>query len=406
MKILVINTGSSSIKYELFDMNHDRAVASGLAEKIGEQSSVLTHTGILPGGTSIKKVEEGAIPSHFEGLERIVGLLVDPEQGAIKDKAEISAVGHRVVHGGEAFHATTIIDEKVITAVKENIPLAPLHNPSNLEGIAVAQSIFPEALQVAVFDTAFHQTIPIKAFLYAIPYELYEKHRVRRYGFHGTSHAYVAESAADYIGRSPADLNLITIHLGNGASMAAVKKGKCVDTSMGMTPLAGLMMGTRSGDVDPALLFFLADYLGMSLKDIDALLNKKSGLKGVCGTNDMREVIEKKNTGDKRAKIALDLYTYRIKKFMGAYFAALGRLDAVVFTGGIGENAPYVRERCCAGLKNMGIEMDFDKNNKTLDSIREINSPGSKVKILVIPTNEELKIALETKKVIEDQAGP
>jgi acetate kinase len=248
MKILVINTGSSSIKYELFDMDHHAVVALGMAEKIGEESSLLTHESVLANGESAKKVDEREIPDHHEGLNRIVDLLTDPEHGVVQDKSEITAVGHRVVHGGEAFHSTTIINEKVIEAIKENIPLAPLHNPSNLMGIEVATKIFPDSPQVAVFDTAFHQTIPMKAFLYAIPFEMYEKERVRRYGFHGTSHAYVAEKAAEYLGRPLSELNLITIHLGNGASMAAVKNGKSVDTTMGMTPLAGLVMGTRSGD--------------------------------------------------------------------------------------------------------------------------------------------------------------
>ncbi len=401
MKILVINTGSSSIKYELFDVEHRKVMAGGLAEKIGEESSVLTHKTTLPDGESVEEVHEGAIADYDEGLNRIVDLLVDPEHGVIADKSEISAVGHRVVHGGEAFNSTVIIDEKVVAAIKENIPLAPLHNPANLIGIEVARSVFPDAPQVAVFDTAFHQTIPMRAFLYAIPFELYENDRVRRYGFHGTSHAYVAERAAEYLARPLDELNLITIHLGNGASMAAIKNGKSVDTTMGMTPLAGLVMGTRCGDVDPAVPFFLADHLDMSLKNIDNLLNKDSGLKGICGTNDMREVIEKKDAGEERAAIALDIYTYRIKKFIGAYFAALGSLDCVVFTAGIGENAPYIRELSCRGLSKLGIEIDPARNNKTGNGIIEFSTPGSEVKVLVIPTNEELKIARETKEAIE-----
>jgi len=405
MKILVINTGSSSIKYELFDVDHRKILAGGMAEKIGEESGILTHKMILPNGESTEEVEEGLIADHHEGLNRIVDLLVDPVNGVIADKGEISAIGHRVVHGGEAFHSTVIIDDEVIAAIKENIPLAPLHNPPNLTGIEVAGSIFPNAPQVAVFDTAFHQTIPVRAFLYAIPYEMYEKHRVRRYGFHGTSHAYVSDQAAEYFGRPLGELNLITIHLGNGASMAAIKNGKCVDTTMGMTPLAGLMMGTRSGDVDPALPFFLADNLGMTPKDIDNILNKESGLKGMCGTNDMREVIEKKDTGNERAKTALEVYTYRIKKYIGAYFAVLESLDGLIFTAGIGENAPYIRELSCKGLNRLGIEIDPEKNNRAGNGIREISPSGSEVKVLVIPTNEELKIARETKRVIESEIG-
>ncbi|MBW1901382.1 MAG: acetate/propionate family kinase, partial [Deltaproteobacteria bacterium] len=268
-------------------------------------------------------------------------------------------------------------------------------------GIEVARSIFPDAPHVAVFDTAFHQTIPAKAFLYALPYVLYRKNGVRRYGFHGTSHAYVAERSAEYLGQPLSDLDIITIHLGNGASMAALKNGKCVDTTMGMTPLEGLVMGTRTGDVDPAIPFFLAGHLKMSLDEIDELLNKESGLKGICGTNDMREVLEKRETGDERAEIALDIYAYRIKKYIGAYFAVLGGLHGLIFTGGIGENAPVVRELCCRGLGRLGIEIDEGKNNAAGKGVREINSPDRGVKILVVPTNEELKIAQETKMVIE-----
>lgn len=404
MKILVINTGSSSIKYELFDLDHHKILAGGLAEKIGEENGILTYRRILTNGVSEKDVEEGVIVDHHEGLSRIVDLLVDPERGVIADKDEISAVGHRVVHGGETFNSTTIIDEDVIAAIKENIPLAPLHNPSNLMGIEVAGSIFPNAPQVAVFDTAFHQTIPGRAFLYAIPLEMYERHRIRRYGFHGTSHAYVSGQAAEYLGRPLAGLNLITIHIGNGASMAAVKNGKSIDTTMGMTPLAGLVMGTRSGDIDPAVPFFMADHLGMSLQEIDSLLNKESGLKGLCGTNDMREVIENMEKGDKRAAVALDIYTYRIKKYIGAYFAALETVDAIIFTAGVGENAPLVREKSCQGLGRLGIEIDTSRNAAPGGSIREISTPDSEVKVLVIPTNEELKIARETKEAIENHS--
>ena len=401
MKILVINTGSSSIKYQLFDMERHRILASGVAEKIGEDTSILTHWNVSAKGEDVEKVEEGVIADHLEGMNRILGLLVDPEHGIVGDKSEISAVGHRVVHGGEIFHSPTIIDESVIAAIKENIPLAPLHNPSNLMGIEVAGAIFPDSPQVAVFDTAFHQTIPMESYLYAIPFELYEKHRIRRYGFHGTSHAYVAERAAEYLGRSLGELNLITIHLGNGASMAALKNGRSVDTTMGMTPLAGLVMGTRSGDIDPALTFFLADQLRMSVKEIDDLLNNDSGLKGICGSNDMREVIRKKDAGDDRAEIALKLYCYRIRKYIGAYFAALGSLNAIIFTAGIGENSPYIRENCCQGLHKLGIEIDSERNNKSGKAIREISLASSEVRILVVPTNEELKIAQETEKVIE-----
>ncbi len=400
MKILVINTGSSSIKYQLFDMNRKKALVTGLAEKIAEDTSVLTHNIVNNNGDARKKVENKKIPDHAEGLKRIVELLVDPEWGVIKNKSEITAVGHRVVHGGESFKSSTVIDELVIRAIKENIPLAPLHNPPNLKGIEVAQSIFPDAPQVAVFDTAFHQSIPPKAYLYALPYKLYTKNRVRRYGFHGTSHAFVAETAAEYLKKMYTKLNLITVHLGNGASMAAVKNGKCVDTTMGLTPLEGLVMGTRSGDIDPALPFFLADNLNMSLKDIDRLLNKESGMKGLCGINDMREVEERAEAGDKRSQTALGVYAYRIKKYIGAYYAALGRLDAMIFTAGVGENSPFIRSLCCSDLEELGISIDKEKNEQQCRDIREINISGGKVKILVIPTNEEKRIAQETERII------
>jgi acetate kinase len=401
MKILVINTGSSSIKYQLFEMDEDQVLAAGTVERIGESGSIITHQRRVEDGGFQKTALEGRIANHQEGFQHIMSFLGDPERSVVQDRSEITAIGHRVVHGGEAFHAPVVIDEEVIAAIRENIPLAPLHNPANLTGIELTKEIFPDTPQVAVFDTAFHQTIPVQAYLYAIPYELYEKYKVRKYGFHGTSHAFVAEKAAEYLAKPLEESNLITIHLGNGASMAAVENGQCIDTTMGMTPLSGLVMGTRSGDVDPALPFFLADHLGMTLKDIDRLLNRESGLKGICGTNDMREVIEKKELGDERAKIALEIYAYRIKKYIGAYFAALERLDALVFTAGIGENAPYVRELCCRGLNNLGIEIDLARNGDKGNGIREVNTSSSPVKILVIPTDEELKIAQETRRVIE-----
>lgn len=403
MKILVINTGSSSIKYQLFDMNDNRAMATGIIEKIGESQSTMTHTVFSKTGDGLESIKDDIISNHREGMLKVVALLVHPEYGVIQDKSEIAAIGHRVVHGGEDCQSTTIIDEDVINSIRKNIPLAPLHNPPNLTGIEVAGAIFPEALQVAVFDTAFHQTIPEKAFLYALPCHLYIKEKVRRYGFHGTSHSYVAEKCADYLGKSLSELNLITIHLGNGCSMAAIKKGICIDTSMGMTPLEGLVMGTRSGDIDPAIPFFLAGHLKMSLEKIDTILNKESGLKGICGTNDMREVIDKKNRGENSAQLALDIYCYRIKKYIGAYLAALEYVDGLVFTAGIGENAPYIRYQSCAGLGGLGIEIDHEKNNKSLKGIREINPDKNEIKVMVIPTNEEFKIAQETKKVIETQ---
>lgn len=403
MKILVINTGSSSIKYQLFDMTHEKVLALGLAERIGEDAGVLSHTVILENGEAHEEIIQGVISDHREGLIRIVDRLLDPNYNVIQDKTEISAIGHRVVHGGEAFQTPTIINEGVLSEIKKNTPLAPLHNPPNLAGIAVSRTIFPDSPQVAVFDTAFHQTIPKRAFIYALPYDLYKYSGVRRYGFHGTSHSYVSEKSAEYLERPLRELNLITIHLGNGASMAAIKNGKCVDTTMGMTPLEGLVMGTRSGDVDPALPFFLSGHLKMSLDDIDNLLNKESGLKGICGTNDMREVLERREAGDNRAGIATDVYTYRIKKYIGAYMAVLEALDSLVFTGGIGENSSIIRERCCQGLSRMGIEIDADKNKGPGSGVREISTAESDVRVLIVPTNEELKIAQETEKVLKSQ---
>jgi len=400
MKILVINTGSSSIKYQLFDMAREAPLVSGLVEKIGEDTSVLTHKLIDGNGNGRSKVEQNRIEDHRFGLTRVVELLTDSEYGVIQDKSEIDAVGHRVVHGGEAFQSSTVIDDLVITAIKENIPLAPLHNPPNLIGIEVARAIFPEAPQVAVFDTAFHQSIPRRAFLYAVPYDLYTRNKVRRYGFHGTSHSYVAEAAADFLKKPLEQLNVITVHLGNGASMAAVKGGKCVDTTMGLTPLEGLVMGTRSGDIDPALPYFLSKNMGMTLAEVDGLLNKQSGLKGLCGNNDMRSVEENAGNGDERSTAALEVYAYRIKKYLGAYHAALGRVDAVLFTAGIGENSPLIRRMCCEGLEEMGIDLDEARNDERRKDTREISSPGSRIKVLVVPTNEEKKIALETRRVI------
>ncbi|MDA8135545.1 MAG: acetate kinase [Desulfobacteraceae bacterium] len=405
MKILVINTGSSSIKYQLFDMDDEAVLATGMLERIGEDSGKLTHITLSREGTRTKKVMEGHYPDHGQGLETITALLTDPECGVIRDKSEIFAVGHRVVHGGETFQAPGIIDDAVILEIQKNTPLAPLHNPPNLTGIRTARSIFPESPQVAVFDTAFHQTIPKKAYIYALPYDLYERHRVRRYGFHGTSHAYVAEKTAEYLNQPPGELNLITLHLGNGASMAAIQNGQCVDTSMGLTPLEGLVMGTRSGDMDPAIPFFLANHLNLSLTDIDGILNKESGLKGICGANDMRVVLERAAKGDDLAGLALEVYTYRIKKYIGAYAAVLGRLDALVFTGGIGENAPAVRERCCEGLSCLNIKIDPGKNHQPHDRPRQISPPEAGVKVLVVPTNEELKIARETLKVVMGEAS-
>ncbi len=385
MRILVINTGSSSIKYQLFEMKDESVISSGIAEKIGEEIGILRHR--EDGKEEIRKER---FPDHRSAFILIEEYL---------RRKDISAVGHRVVHGGERLKKSVIIDEEVIKAIKENIPLAPIHNPSNLEGIIISKELFPDIPHVAVFDTAFHQTMPDEAFLYSIPYRLYERYRIRRYGFHGTSHAYILEASASYLGIPKEKANLITIHLGNGASITAIKNGKSIDTSMGMTPLEGLMMGTRSGDIDPAIPFFLMDHVGLRPEEVYRILNSESGLRGICGRNDMREIIELREKGDRMADLAIRMYTRRVKKYIGAYMAILGKIDAIVFTAGIGENSPYIRRKCLEGLDIFGIRIDKEKNRR---NEKEISSEDSSIKILVIPTNEELRIARETKKILEE----
>ncbi len=391
MKILVINSGSSSLKYQLFFMDNSSVLASGLIERIGENISSVTHK------LSNQKIsQERPIANHANAIEIMMDLITSKEVGVISDKSEITAIGHRVVHGGEKFHEPTIIDDATIQAIKENEPLAPLHNPANLTGIIACQKYFGAVPQVAVFDTAFHQTIPSRAFLYAIEYSLYKDHGVRRYGFHGTSHKYVANRGALLLGKNISEINLITIHLGNGSSIAAIEKGKSVDTTMGLTPLEGIVMGTRSGDIDPGIIFYLSRTLHKSLDEIETMLNKSSGLKGLSGTNDMRDLLSQKAKGDFRSELAFHIYTYRIKKYVGAYAAAMGKLDGIIFTGGIGENSSEVREDVCKNLEILGIEIDQNKNNAKSSEERRVESGNSKVPILVIPTNEELQIAKET----------
>lgn len=401
MKILVINSGSSSIKYELFNMEHQQKLISGVIEKIGEEQSILTHRKYHFNGELDEHTQKQQITDHLQGLNYVLQILSDKTLGAIQNKTDISAVGHRVVHGGEDFKETTLIDEKVILAIRNNIPLAPLHNPPNLLGIEVAQKLFPNIPHIAVFDTSFHQTMPIHAFLYAIPLSLYKEEKIRRYGFHGTSHNYVAEVASEQLNKPLEDCNFISIHLGNGASITAIRNGESIDTSMGLTPLEGLVMGTRSGDIDPALPFFLADQLGLSIQQIDTLLNKESGLKGLCGINDMREILDRYHEGNKEAVIALNVYAYRIKKYIGAYMAVLGKIDAIIFTAGIGENSSTIRKLCLKNMEMSGIELDEAKNTQHNSQARFISSDESRMKVLVIPTNEELKIAKETQKIIQ-----
>jgi acetate kinase len=396
MKILVINAGSSSIKYRLFDMADEAALAGGIIERIGEASGLLTYKVYKSGAEDPGVRMEREVEDHRRGMDIIIELLTAADTGVIADASEIDAVGHRVVHGGETFKEPAIIDDNVLAAVRENVPLAPLHNPANLTGIEVARAVFRDTPQVAVFDTAFHQTLPRGAYVYALPEELYSRHRIRRYGFHGTSHQYVANKAAELAGVELRYMNLITIHLGNGCSMAAVEGGKCIDTSMGMTPLEGLVMGTRSGDIDPAIIFHLNHELGMPLPEINKLLNNQSGLKAFTGVNDMREVEKRMDQGDAAAALAFEVFTYRIKKYIGAYYAALGGVDAVVFTAGIGENSPKVRERACKGLERLGITIDPDKNRASETGPREIQADGGEVRVMVIPTDEELEIARQT----------
>jgi len=391
MIVLVVNCGSSSIKYQLFDMPEQRVIAKGQVERIGNDGSALVYE-----HDGEKKTFEQPVPDHDAGVELILKALVDPDGGVIKDTGEIKAVGHRVVHGGEAFTGSVLINDEVIASIEKVADLAPLHNPPNLTGIRAAQHAMPSVPQIACFDTAFHNTIPQVAYMYALPYELYEKFGIRRYGFHGTSHRWVARRAAEMLGKHKYGINCITCHLGNGSSIAAVKDGKSVDTSMGLTPLEGVVMGTRTGDFDPAILFYLADK-GYSVADLNTLCNKKSGVLGLSGSsNDMRTLGEKAADGDKRAQLALDVFAYRVKKYIGAYTAVLGRLDAVIFTGGIGENATDVRAAICGELDQIGIELDPALNQNAVGSGIKISTGASRVQVLVIPTNEEVAIAIDT----------
>ena len=400
MKFFIINSGSSSIKYQVIEMTTETVLATGMVERIGGEEGRLQNT-FFPGTPSERQsTVEQAIPDHDSGMHLVISLLTDREQGIISDTSEISAIGHRVVHGGEDFRESTRITHAVIEAIKRNIPLAPLHNPANLDGIRVAMEIFPAVPQVAVFDTAFHQTMPPQAFLYAIPYALYEQDRVRRYGFHGTSHRFVAGECARLLGKPLSSCNLITIHLGNGCSMTAIAGGVSVDTSLGMTPLEGLVMGTRSGDVDPALHLFLKQNKGMELEAIDSMLNKESGLKGLCGMNDMRDIHRAVEAGDTRAALALAVQTYRNRKYIGAFMAVLGRVDGIVFTAGIGENDAIVRAKSLQGLEFLGVRLDPEENSLRSKQARCISSEDSRVRIFVIPTNEELAIAREVSKVV------
>jgi len=394
MKVLVLNSGSSSIKYQLFRDGDWSVISSGTITRIGEEQGRFRRLWTNDsGGDEISDVS-ATVANHRQGLECIVAGL--RETGSLADLSELGAVGHRVVHGGEAFHAPVLVDDDVIAAIRTMIPLAPLHNPANLDGILVARELFPNVPQVAVFDTAFHQTMPRTAYRYAVPEYLYREHGVRRYGFHGTSHHYVAKRAAAMLGKALEHCNLITLHLGNGASATAIRDGASIDTSMGMTPLEGLVMGTRCGDLDPAIHFYLCKNLGFDNETLDDLLNRQSGLQGLCGVNDMREVHRMEQQGDENAELAVGVTCHRLKKYIGAYYAELGRVDAIVFTGGIGENDAEIRSRTCAGLERLGIQIDRDVNALESTLERAISTPASEVKLLVIPTNEELEIAQQS----------
>jgi acetate kinase len=398
MKVLVINCGSSSIKYQLFEMPRGVVLAKGVVEKIGEEISKLTHN-----YGSETHLLSSRINSHEDAMGLILQTLVSQETGVISDISEIVAVGHRVVHGGEEFTGSVIVDEKVIASIEKYADLAPLHNPPNLAGIRISKTKLPNSAQVACFDTAFHTTLPDYAYLYALPYDLYEKFRIRRYGFHGTSHRYVARRAAAMMKKGKYEINAVTCHLGNGCSITAVREGRSVDTSMGFTPLEGLVMGTRSGDFDPAILFYLADK-GYNAKALNELCNKKSGLLGVSGlSNDMRNLLELAEKGDRRAKLAIDIFCYRIVKYVGAYTAILNNVDALVFTGGIGENAVSVRLQICRQLKGLGIQIDPAANKTAIGKEAQISPPDSAVKVFVIPTNEEAAIAHDTYELLRNR---
>lgn len=399
MKTLVLNCGSSSIKYQFIDTKTKTALAKGTVERIGMTGAVLSHSRY--DGDKIKIV--GEILDHTIAIEYVLGVMLSKNHGVIDEKEDIEAVGHRVVHGGETFSDSVLITEEVVKVLQDNIELAPLHNPPNIKGIQAVTRILPGTPQVGVFDTAFHVKMPPKAYLYGIPYELYKKHKIRRYGFHGTSHLFVSQIAAENLGKDISELKIITTHLGNGSSMAAVKNGQSIDTTMGFTPLEGLLMGTRSGDIDPSLILYIMGKEGLSLSEAGTLLNKHSGLIGVSGeSSDMREILAAVKDEHKRARYAFELFCYRIKKYIGAYTAAMGGLDALVFTGGIGENAIEVREEVCSDMKYLGIELDDlkNENNETV-----ISRESSKVTVMRIPTNEELVIAMDTNRIVRESVN-
>jgi len=399
MKILVINAGSSSLKYQLINMETEQVMAKGLCERIGIEGSKLNHT---PAGGE-KNVIEKDMKDHSDAIKMVLDALTDANYGVISDMSEITAVGHRVVHGGETFSGSVIINDEVKKALEACVPLAPLHNPANLIGIAACEEAMPGVPQIGVFDTAFHQTMTEEAYMYAVPYELYEKHKIRRYGFHGTSHKYVSQEAAKMLGKKPEELKMITCHMGNGSSITAVDGGKSVDTSMGFTPLAGVVMGTRCGDIDPAIVKFIAEAENMSIADVDALLNKQSGVQGISGvSSDFRDLEAAQAEGNERAALALDMFVESVRKFIGSYMVKMGGVDAIIFTAGIGENTPVMRDAITKNLEAFGIKVDAEKNEKAIRGVQmDISAADSKVKVLVVPTNEELMIAKETLELLK-----
>jgi len=391
VKILVLNSGSSSIKYQLFEMPEGVVIAKGMLEKIGEEISFFSQKS-SKGEVELKK----QISGHEDGIHFIIGILTDSTHGVLSSVDEISGIGHRVVHGGEDFKESVLVTDEVVAKIKKYADLAPLHNPPNLMGIVACEKLLPKAVQAACFDTAFHQTLPAHAYLYAMPYNLYKKYGIRRYGFHGTSHLYVSRRLAAIMKRPPETLNFITCHLGNGCSMTAVEKGRSVDTSMGFTPLEGLVMGTRSGDIDPAIVFYLGEK-GYTPGELNTLLNKKSGLLGISElSNDMRNLVEAQEKGEVKARLAIDIFCYRVKKYIGSYMAVLGTVDAVIFTGGVGENNAMIRRECLKNLQSLGIELDNSRNEAVKRSESLISSDSSRIKVYVVPTNEELQIAEDT----------
>ncbi|MGW5123891.1 acetate kinase [Streptomyces sp. NPDC004069] len=390
-RVLVLNSGSSSLKYQLLDMRDATRLAVGLVERIGERTSRLRHTCLTAEGT---REHNGPLADHDAALKAVAEELA--KDGLGLDSPELAAIGHRVVHGGMFFTEPTVVDSAVLTEIERLIPVAPLHNPANLTGIRTAMALRPDLPQVAVFDTAFHTTMPESAARYAIDARTADRYRVRRYGFHGTSHAYVSRATAELLGKAPEDVNVIVLHLGNGASASAVRGGRCVDTSMGFTPLEGLVMGTRSGDLDPAVIFHLQRVGGMSMDEVDTLLNKKSGLFGLCGENDMREIRRRMEEGDDGARLAFEIYIHRLKKYVGAYYAVLGTVDALAFTAGVGENAAFVREAALEGLEGLGLAVDRERNAVRGDGARLISPEGARIAVAVVPTDEEMEIAAQT----------